>query len=349
MLPERYPYTHRHPYLPYTTMQPSLIAPKARSLPRGVYTPVVTLYKAGDTSQPVDHDAMYKQCQALVEAGMHGLVYLGTNGELALLTRNERREILATASRAIKEIPGRSNYPLVAGISAQSTHETILNANDAAEAGAKFALLLPPSYWAKALPPTAILSYYTEVADNSPIPIVIYNFPTVTAGIDLDSDQLTLLAEHPNISAVKLTCGNVGKLTRLTSKHSHEQFGVYGGSSDYLLPTLQAGGSGCVTGMGNIFPRSTAAVYDLWAEGKVEQAKRLQNVVANAEWACKKGITPTKYGAWYFLGRHIGLDQESTWEMRRPYLPADEKLKKWTVDTLGVLEDIEKNQLWETW
>ena len=73
-------------------------------------------------------------------------------------------------------------------------------------------------------------------------------FPGVTSGVDLDSDQLAALASHPNIVATKLTCGNVGKLTRLTSKFEPAHFGVFGGSSDYLLPTLHAGGNGCVTG-----------------------------------------------------------------------------------------------------
>lgn len=328
-----------------TNMQRSTISAKANPLPPGVYTPVVTLYKAGDKSQPVDHDAMHKQAQALVKAGMHGLVYLGTNGELALLTREERKAIVQTAVRAITEVKG-PQYPVVAGISAQSTYETILNAKDAADAGARFALLLPPSYWSKALPSNALIAYYQEVADQSPIPIVAYNFPGVTAGIDLDSDQLTTLAAHPNISAVKLTCGNVGKLTRLTSKFSHEQFGVFGGSSDYLLPTLQAGGSGCVTGMGNIFPGATSAVYDLWKAGKIDEAKKLQDAVANAEWACKKGIALTKYGGWYYLGRDIGVDQEETWQMRRPYLPLDEKVKSWALETLGVLAEIEKQRSW---
>ncbi|KAF3810820.1 putative 4-hydroxy-2-oxoglutarate aldolase [Colletotrichum gloeosporioides] len=328
-------------------MPSSNIASKSKPLPRGVYTPVVTIYKAGDPLQPVDHDAMYKQCQALVRAGMHGLVYLGTNGELVLLTADERKAIVETAARAVKDL-GKPDYPIVAGISAQSTRESILNARDAASAGANFGLLLPPSYWAKALSSDAILGYYRDVADNSPIPIVIYNFPGVTSGVDLDSDQLTALASHPNIVAVKLTCGNVGKVVRLTSKFAHEQFGVFGGSSDYLLPTLQSGGSGCVTGMGNIFPGSTSAVYDLWAAGKLEEAQKLQFDVANAEWACKKGIALTKYGAWHFLGRDIGIDDESSWEMRRPYLPLGDATKKWALETLGVLETTEKQRSWST-
>ncbi|CVK96662.1 related to dihydrodipicolinate synthetase [Fusarium mangiferae] len=322
-------------------MERSAIQAKAKPLPKGVYTPVVTLYKANDPTQQVDHEAMHTQCQALIKAGMHGLVYLGTNGELVLLSREERKAIIKTAVHAASAAGG-PDYPIVVGISAQSTQESIQNAKDAAEAGAGFGLLLPPNYWPKALPSQAIVSYFKEVAAASPIPIVIYNFPAVTSSIDLDSDQLATLASEPNIVAVKLTCGNVGKLARLTALFSHEQFGVYGGSSDYLLPTLHSGGSGCVTGMGNIFPSSTAGVYDLWKAGKIDEANKLQGLVAHAEWACKKGISNTKYGAWHFLGREIGLDNETAWHMRKPYQPLDDKAKEWTVKTLSVLADAEK-------
>ncbi|KLU91344.1 dihydrodipicolinate synthase [Magnaporthiopsis poae ATCC 64411] len=236
-----------------------------------------------------------------------------------------------------------ADYPIVAGISAQSTRETILCAREAAEAGANFGLLLPPSYWAKAVTPDAMLAYYREVADASPIPIVIYNFPGVTGGIDVDSDQIAALAEHPNIVAAKLTCGNIGKVVRLASKFSPAQFGVYGGSADYLVPTLEGGGVGCVTGMGNVFPRATARVYDLWRDGKKDEAKKLQELVGNAEWACKKGLALTKFAAWHFIGRkHLGIEERGTFAPRKPYLEPGEAMREWTVGTMQVLEEAEE-------
>lgn len=168
-------------------------------------------------------------------------------------------------------------------------------------------------------------------------------FPGVTSGVDLDSDQLAALASHPSIVATKLTCGNVGKLTRLTSKFEPPYFGVYGGSSDYLLPTLHAGGNGCVTGMGNIFPKSTSRVYDYWAAGELEKARELQDLVANAEWACKKSLACTKYGAWWYLGKQLSIGNEKQFKMRKPYLELKDDLKKWTIETLSVLEEMEKS------
>lgn len=146
---------------------------KAQPLPAGVYTPVITIYDS-TPSQAVDLRAMYQHCQYLVSSGMHGLVYLGTNGELPLLTREERKIIIQNAKMAVTDM-GLPDYPIVAGISAQSTAETIQLSKEAAEAGAGWGLLLPPSYWAKALSSDAVVGYFRDVADASPIPIVVYN------------------------------------------------------------------------------------------------------------------------------------------------------------------------------
>lgn len=152
----------------------------------------------------------------------------------------------------------------------------------------------------------------------------------------MTSDDLIALAQHPNIVATKLTCANVGKGIRVSSKFTPQQFSVFGGSSDFLFPTLEAGGSGCVAALGNVFPRSTSKLYDLWASGKKEEAKKLQDIVANAEWACKKGVVLTKYGAGHFVGPKIGVEKEAFFP-RRPYLPPPEKAQAWTVDIMGVL------------
>lgn len=155
-------------------MPSSTIATKSNPLPPGVYTPVLTLYKP-DAAQEIDLESMRKHALHLLRSGQHGLVYLGTNGELALIDRAERQAILKMARAAVTEAGLPESYPLVAGISAQSTRETILCAKEAKEAGANFGLLLPPSYWAKAVSQDALLGYYREVADASPLPIVVYN------------------------------------------------------------------------------------------------------------------------------------------------------------------------------
>lgn len=94
--------------------------------------------------------------------------------------------------------------------------------------------------------------------------------------------------------------------------------------------------------MGNVFPKSTSRVYDLWAAGQRDEARRLQDVVANAEWACKKSLALTKFAAGHFAGKHIGLEDARTFYPRRPYLPANEKAQQWAIEIMGVLEEEEE-------
>jgi len=151
----------------------SSIPVKTRMLPPGVYTPVLSLFK--DTPrQELDLDAMYKHCEHLVKSGMHGLVYQGTNGEAVLLTSEERKAALGVAKRVVTDL-GLENYPIVAGITGESTNQSITFAEDAAAAGATFGLLLPASYWKASMSDDALLGFYRDVADHSPIPVVIYN------------------------------------------------------------------------------------------------------------------------------------------------------------------------------
>lgn len=145
------------------------------------------------------------------------------------------------------------------------------------------------------------------------------------------------MAEHPNIVACKLTCGNMGKINRLTTKFAPSQFSVFGGSSDYLIAGLESGTKGCVTALGNIFPASIVRVYELWHAGEKEKAKQLQGDVATVEWACKKGIAGTKYGAWRFVGKGLGLSEEAFYP-RKPYLKPTGKEKEWVTGVLQILE-----------
>lgn len=154
--------------------------------------------------------------------------------------------------------------------------------------------------------------------------------------------MLATLAAHPNIVGVKLTCGNAGKVTRLTQEFAHEQFGVYGGSSDWLIPCLIGGGAGCVTGIGNVFPKSVAKLYSLYTEGKVKEAVHLQGLVAQAERACKEGIAPTKFGASYFAGPKAGVTKPESFYPRKPYLPSAKPMQEWVIEVMRGLDEFEK-------
>lgn len=94
--------------------------------------------------------------------------------------------------------------------------------------------------------------------------------------------------------------------------------------------------------MGNVFPKAVAHLYELWAAGRLEEANVLQEKVSAAEWACKKSLNITKYAAWYHIGRQTAAGKEGGYVMRKPYLPLKDNLRQWGLETLSVLEGVEK-------
>ncbi|MAD83693.1 MAG: hypothetical protein CL912_12095 [Deltaproteobacteria bacterium] len=150
----------------------STIASKAKPLPPGVYCPVLSIYDT-TPAQDIDLKGSYDYFSYLICGGVTGLVLAGTTAEAVLLAPSEKQDLIREARKAALDL-GFPNYPLVAGISGHSTRESIQLAKDAASAGADFGLLLPPCFWAKAVNKDVILGFYRDVADASPIPVVIY-------------------------------------------------------------------------------------------------------------------------------------------------------------------------------
>jgi dihydrodipicolinate synthase/N-acetylneuraminate lyase len=155
------------------------MATVSSAVPAGVWCPSVSIYK--DTPrQEIDLESSYAYFSYLIRGGITGLVLQGSTAEAALLSPEEKVELTKVARKAATDL-GVPDFPLAAGISGQSTAETLRLVDDAALAGATFGLLLPPSYWPKAVTNDAILDFFREVADYSRIPIIIYNVGTSPA------------------------------------------------------------------------------------------------------------------------------------------------------------------------
>lgn len=129
---------------------------------------------------------------------------------------------------------------------------------------------------------------HIQVADASPIPTMIYNFPVVTAGQDLDSDIISALAEHPNIVGTKLSCGNIGKIHRVTSRFPSSEFAVYAGRTDAYLHGLLSGSAGTIAALVNLLPKLHGQLYQLYQEGKIKEAMELQGKLGHGDWAASK-------------------------------------------------------------
>lgn len=275
--------------------------PQTHLLKPGIYVPTVAFFSSGE-HQAVDVETTKRHVEALASSGVAGIVTHGSNGEAVHLSHEERMLISRTTREALAS-SGHGDMALLVGCGAPSTQETIKLCKDAAESGGDFALVLPPSYYGSLLNSSLILDFFRAVADASPIPLVIYNFPAVQGGLDLNSDQIIELSQHPNIVGVKLTCGNTGKLTRVAAATSSSGFATMGGSADFLLPTLIAGGQGVIAGLANLSPKTHVKTMQLYEHGQIKEAQSLAAVLARGDWvAIKGGFIAVKTGLQSFCG-----------------------------------------------
>ncbi|KAK0204578.1 hypothetical protein DFS33DRAFT_668230 [Desarmillaria ectypa] len=252
--------------------------------PPGYYVPAVLFMTE---NEDFDVPAIKAHILRLAKGGVTGILVQGSNGEAQLLSREERMEAIKLTRKTLDE-NGFQNTVVLAGTGAQSTRETKQFNVDAKEAGASHVLVLTPSTWPPQMTVDNVIKFHTEVADASPIPTMIYNFPVVTAGQDLDSDTITTLAAHPNIVGTKLSCGNIGKLQRLTSRFLPSEFAVFAGRTDFFLHGLISGSAGLIGASVNIVPKLHGKLLQLYREGKMEEATVLQARMGHADWAVQK-------------------------------------------------------------
>lgn len=305
----------------------------------GVYCPSVTFFDPATES--LDLVAQKQYFTYLASTGLAGLVILGTNAEALLLTRSERAALISCARESVGP-----DYPLIAGVSGNSNIQVMEFIEDAKQAGANYALLLPASYYGKASTTAVISSFYDEIASQSPLPIIIYNFPAVCNGIDLDSELITAIAKRNpgKVAGVKLTCGSVGKVTRLAAENERSVFATFGGQSDFLLGGLSAGSAGCISAFANVFPKTISRIFELYNKGNVDEAWELHRKAAIAESPCKAGIASTKYAVAIYSAKAAGIENaEEKLRPRKPYVPAAEAEKSKIRALMEGLSEIEKS------
>lgn len=300
--------------------------------PSGIYVPAVLFFK---TNEDFDVPAIKSHVLRLAQGGVTGIVVQGSNGEAQHLSHDERKEAISLTRKTLDE-NGFQNVVIIAGCGAQSARETKELCVDAKDAGAAFVLVLTPSVWPGDMTNDNIIRYHREVADYSPLPYMVYNFPTVTAGIDLDSDIILTLSEHPNIVGTKLSCGNVGKLHRITSVKPPSEFCTLAGVSEVLLQGLLSGSAGAIAALPNLVPKLHMKMYALYQAGKIEEAMKIQAQLGQGDWATRKagGVGAMKA----LISKHFGYGEI---HVRRPLMSVAQ-LSGTSVDKLEELIASEK-------
>jgi L-threo-3-deoxy-hexylosonate aldolase len=260
-------------------------------------------------TEDLDIPSIKKHAVRLAEAGLVGLVTMGSNGEAVHLSRDEKAAVTRATREALDEA-GFTQIPIIVGATEGSVRGTVSLIKESEAAGGEYVLLLPPSYFRGLMDEESVYNYFTEVADQSPLPIILYNYPGAVAGIDMDSDLLIRLAKHPKIIGTKFTCGNTGKLTRValatnakTAFSEGSGYMAFGGMCDFTAQTLVSGGSGIIAGGANVMPKTCVKIWNLYKEGKRDEAFELQKVLSKGDWVLTKAaIAGTKSAIQSYYG-----------------------------------------------
>ncbi|MBU3931400.1 MAG: 4-hydroxy-tetrahydrodipicolinate synthase [Proteobacteria bacterium] len=228
----------------------------------GALVAIVTPFRNGK----VDEQALRKLIEEQIAAGTDGIVPCGTTGESTTLSHEEHDRVIEITIDAV-----RKRVPVIAGTGSNSTAEALRLTRHAWEAGADGALLVCPYYNR----PTqeGLYQHYRTIAEEVPIPIIIYNIPGRT-GTNLLPETLARLAEIKNIVGVKEASGSLKQMSDVIQLCGSD-FDVLSGDDIFTLPLLAIGGKGVISVISNVVPADMAEMVDVFATGDLEQARAL--------------------------------------------------------------------------
>jgi 4-hydroxy-2-oxoglutarate aldolase len=221
----------------------------------GIFPPITTSFYP-------DGNVYFKKLESNVERYSRtpcaGIVVLGSTGEAIMLSDQEKRDVLKSAREA-----AAPTKVLIAGTAIESAIETLRLTEYAAELGYDIAMVRTPNFYRKQMQPANVLAFYRTVADRSPLPVIIYNFPQVT-GYDMPAELVSELAEHPNVIGIKESSGDVEKVRKMVDstrgiQRSATVTDMFDAVTPRMLAAAASGAGGNVGGLVQVAGLSGAA------------------------------------------------------------------------------------------
>lgn len=269
----------------------------------------------------VDFDKLGELLDWHVEQGTDAIIICGTTGESSTMSDDEKK---AAYKYTVEKIAGR--IPVIAGTGSNDTHHSIELSKYAESIGCDGLLCVTPYY--NKTTQKGLIAHYTAIADAVNIPIIVYNVPGRT-GLNVNADTLKTLSKHKNIAAVKEASGNISQVVEIGTFCS-EDFYMYSGNDDQVVPLLSVGGIGVISVVANIAPKEMHDMVMKYLDGDVKGSMELQLKIKalNDALFCEVNPIPVKT-AMNLLGYKVG-------DLRLPLTDMTEKnleyLKKTLVD-----------------
>jgi len=232
---------------------------------QGIIPPVITPMKA---NEDLDLPRLCSFIDNQIANGVHGIFVLGTNSEFYALDEREKQEVIATAVGHVNK-----RVPVFAGTGAETTREVIRLTKMAEREGVNGVSIITPYF----VSPTQkeIADHYRRIAENTALPVMLYNNPATCGGVKIEPDTAARLAEVPNILGIKDSSGDLQNTNEMV-RAVPERFSVLMGRDTLIFPALMFGARGAVPATGNIAPALLVKIYESFRKGDIEGSKAAQ-------------------------------------------------------------------------
>jgi 4-hydroxy-tetrahydrodipicolinate synthase len=273
----------------------------------------VALVTPFNSDESVDFEALGQLIDLQINEGMDYLVSLGTTGEVATLTNDERKRIW---DFTVKRVNGR--LPLVAGIGGNNTAEIVEQIKNFDPTG--FCAILSVSPYYNKPTQEGIYQHYKAVSNASPLPVILYNVPGRTGSNITAQTTLRLANDFSNIVAIKEASGNFAQFSEIL-RDKPAGFLLISGDDPVTLPMMSLGAAGIISVIGNALPKKVATLAKLCAEGNYTEARSIHNELLNITDLCFIEGNPA--GVKYIL-QELGIGKD---QLRLPLVPVSEKIQ----------------------
>ncbi len=230
----------------------------------GMATAIVTPMHADGS---IDYEALGRFVEFQIGSGINGLVVMGTTGENATIEPEDQKKVIAYT---VEKVAGR--VPVIAGTGTNNTEHVLHNTRNACQVGADAVLVVTP-YYNKATQ-NGLVTHFTAVADESTLPVILYNVPSRT-GCNLLPKTVAKLSEHPNIAAIKEATGSLAQMIEIMHLCG-DKIDVYSGEDGLTVPMMAMGAKGTISVLSNVAPRQSVAMTDACLRGDYAAAAKMQ-------------------------------------------------------------------------
>ena len=230
----------------------------------GMATAIVTPMH---TDGSIDYEALSRFVEFQIGSGINGLVVMGTTGENATIEPEDQKKVIAYT---VEKVAGR--VPVIAGTGTNNTEHVLHNTRNACQVGADAVLVVTP-YYNKATQ-NGLITHFTAVADESTLPVILYNVPGRT-GCNLLPKTVAKLSEHPNIAAIKEATGSLAQMIEIMHLCG-DKIDVYSGEDGLTVPMMAMGAKGTISVLSNVAPRQSVAMTDACLRGDYAAAAKMQ-------------------------------------------------------------------------